>query len=569
MNIEYLSYSEYGFILKSQNSPYNYILNSSVTFDLIRKRSINYKIVNNKNQKSIICIRIPTTFRIDIKQNSETQIEENGNKINCKYLRQRKSDGYYTYYFYAVLSDNISFFSNFYTTWYVTLNDISSASIYLDNYKIYEITEDQTISLNDGSFEFYIIKNNMSQFEISFLQNTELYMIESNVEYIKIKDIQRYNKNSNLFMMDSQKSKGLFHIMFMNEKNSIKNDKTFSLYICDTREYKMTIINDKTKYIQFGFMYNSYINLTKIYISQEDKEIYASYKNSDDYYIFEFEKDSNSNETEITLKFEKKKDLSEFKEVRLFYKAINYDVGTIENDYFECVNSSKKFLIRSNTEKKYINITFNSTANIFLNDSGINGWTKINVTDNKIYYLNIYANKEEPICFNALFTKSGHIEIKKDEKRTFKLFLNYFDYQYFELFFIELKKDKKYNLNIDYGKNFTSSSLTFKKAEIIKNENYEDKEIEFIPEDTKVGLNFRIYKDKRETRISELTIHFYMEKTEEYKVLVQFSRSMAYVCFAITLIIGIYFFYKFSLGEDILDKDLKLKLLALIFFCPC
>lgn len=183
--------------------------------------------------------------------------------------------------------------------------------------------------------------------------------------------------------------------------------------------------------------------------------------------------------------------------------------------------------------------------------------------------MNIYANKEEPICFNALFTKSGHIEIKKDEKRTFKLFLNYFDYQYFELFFIELKKDKKYNLNIDYGKNFTSSSLTFKKAEIIKNENYEDKEIEFIPEDTKVGLNFRIYKDKRETRISELTIHFYMEKTEEYKVLVQFSRSMAYVCFAITLIIGIYFFYKFSLGEDILDKDLKLKLLALIFFCPC
>ena len=101
------------------------------------------------------------------------------------------------------------------------------------------------------------------------------------------------------------------------------------------------------------------------------------------------------------MKFEKKKDLSEFKEVRLFYKAINYDVGTIENDYFECVNSSKKFLIRSNTEKKYINITFNSTANIFLNDSGINRWTKINVTDNKIYYLKIYANKEEPICFDA------------------------------------------------------------------------------------------------------------------------------------------------------------------------
>lgn len=111
--------------------------------------------------------------------------------------------------------------------------------------------------------------------------------------------------------------------------------------------------------------------------------------------------------------------------------------------------------------------------------------------------------------------------------------------------------------------------MTFKKAEIIKNENYEDKEIEFIPEDTKVGLNFRIYKDKKETRISELTIHFYMEKTEEYKVFVQFSRAMAYVCFAITLIVGIYLFNKCSLGEDILDKDLKLKLLALIFFCLC
>ena len=32
-------------------------------------------------------------------------------------------------------------------------------------------------------------------------------------------------------------------------------------------------------------MYNSYINLTKVYISQEDKEIYASYKNSGDYCI--------------------------------------------------------------------------------------------------------------------------------------------------------------------------------------------------------------------------------------------------------------------------------------------
>lgn len=78
-----------------------------------------------------------------------------------------------------------------YTTWNVNLNVISSASIYLDNYKKYEIKEDQIISLNDDSFEFYIIKNNRSQFEfeISFLQNNELYIIESNVKYIKIKDI--------------------------------------------------------------------------------------------------------------------------------------------------------------------------------------------------------------------------------------------------------------------------------------------------------------------------------------------------------------------------------------------
>ena len=72
-------------------------------------------------------------------------------------------------------------------------------------------------------------------------------------------------------------------------------------------------------------------------------------KDNKDYYIFEFEKDSN--ETPVTLKFEKLEEFDGYKNVEFFYKASSGKTYDIENDYFECVDSSKTFLLKSNSEK--------------------------------------------------------------------------------------------------------------------------------------------------------------------------------------------------------------------------
>ena len=248
MLVEYsTTFTEFGFTLKSQSSEYNYILSSSKTIEVLNERSFNLIIENKENEKTIICVKIPTNYRINNKGKDATQMVEDGNKINYKFLREGSTENY-IYYFYAVLVNKISFSSIIYTKWYSTISETTLATIYLNNYKIKEITEDNIITLSKG-FEFYKIKNNtLSHFEISFLKNSKLYLVESNSKYTEIKTIQRYDKNSNLFMLDSENNKGSFIIMFMDEKNSVKEDKEFSMNIYDTRDYNMTIFNEKILY---------------------------------------------------------------------------------------------------------------------------------------------------------------------------------------------------------------------------------------------------------------------------------------------------------------------------------
>ena len=336
MNIEYLSYKEYGFEVQSQEKPFNYLYDTNISFDVVRKRSISFKIKNNKIKKDLICIRMSTSVRIKTKGNEETQMEENGIKIDYKFLSIRRDVEYYYYYFYAVLVDEILFSSIIYSEWYgTTIYCASTATIYLDDHKINELADDQVISLNDGSFKFYIIKNDNPFFEISVLKNSKLYIVKSNSEYIEIKDINKYDQNTNIFMLNSEINKGAFFIKFMDEKNSIEEEQKFNLYICDTRDYNMTIINyNKTEYMQIGFKSNSYINLASISIIDKNQEIKYSYKDDNNYYIFEFKNTLNYDENPITLKFEKLMELSDFKKVELFYKTHFYSPKEEESKAF-------------------------------------------------------------------------------------------------------------------------------------------------------------------------------------------------------------------------------------------
>ena len=326
MNIEYLSYKEYGFEVQSQAKPFNYLYGTEISFDVVRKRSISLKIKNNKKKNELICIRMSTSVRIKTKGNEETQIEENGKKIDYKFLSERRQVDYYDYYFYIILVDEISISSIIYSEWYgTTIYYASTATIRLDDHKINELTDDQAISLNDGSFKFYIIKNDNPFFEISVLKNSKLYIVKSITEYIEIEDINKYDQNTNIFMLNSENNKGAFFIKFMDEKNSMEEEQKFNLYICDTRDYKMTIINhNKTEYMQIGFKSNYYINLASIYIIIKNQEIKYSYKDENDYYIFEFKNALNYDENPIILKFKKLKELSDFAKVELFYKTHFY-----------------------------------------------------------------------------------------------------------------------------------------------------------------------------------------------------------------------------------------------------
>ena len=63
-------------------------------------------------------------------------MEENGIKIDYKFLSIRRDVEYYDYYFYAVLVDEILFSSIIYSEWYgTTIYYASTATIYLDDIK--------------------------------------------------------------------------------------------------------------------------------------------------------------------------------------------------------------------------------------------------------------------------------------------------------------------------------------------------------------------------------------------------------------------------------------------------
>ena len=73
MLVEYsTTFTEFGFTLKSQSSEYNYILSSSKTIEVLNERSFNLIIENKENEKTIICVKIPTDYRINNKGKDDT-----------------------------------------------------------------------------------------------------------------------------------------------------------------------------------------------------------------------------------------------------------------------------------------------------------------------------------------------------------------------------------------------------------------------------------------------------------------------------------------------------------------
>lgn len=90
----------------------------------------------------------------------------------------------------------------------------------------------------------------------------------------------------------------------------------------------------------------------------------------------------------------------------------------IEDDYFECVQTSKEYVLKPNNKKKYAFIASNSTD---INEINIDGneipQRMINFTE--MYSLNINPKVDEPICFYILYSEKDIIQIQLKKKYNF------------------------------------------------------------------------------------------------------------------------------------------------------
>lgn len=216
----------------------------------------------------------------------------------------------------------------------------------------------------------------------------------------------------------------------------------------------------------------------------------------------------------------------------------------IDKDTCQCLNTAKSYIIKPNSQKKYIFLLCNSTEEVFLEgktlkelDSLLNFFLI-----NKDNQLDINAKTNNKICFELKYqTNKDEFEMKSNQKITFNLVeSNYF------VFSFVVKKYKKATIKINTEKNNIECDYYY-----LDNKKYSFKnEITVYPEKEKISLDLPIYI-KSYKILDKLTISFYQEEDKEeekanneknYDGLIKFATYCAYTCFAIILLPIVFIF---------------------------
>lgn len=229
----------------------------------------------------------------------------------------------------------------------------------------------------------------------------------------------------------------------------------------------------------------------------------------------------------------------------------NNEANIIDKDIFQCLSTIKSYIIKPNSQKKYIFLLSNSTEEVFLEDKTLKeldsdlNFFKID-KDNK---LDIYAKSNYKICLELKYqTLSDEFEMKSNQKLTFNLV----DANYF-IFRLIVKKYKKVTIQINTEKNNIKCDNYY-----LDNAKYIFKnEITTYPSKEKLILELPIYL-KNYKILDKLTISLYQEVDEEedetndeknYEGLIQFATYCAYACFGIILL-PIFFIYSFARNDE-------------------
>lgn len=242
--------------------------------------------------------------------------------------------------------------------------------------------------------------------------NSKIYYLKSNEEKTELKSLSIYDKNFNKIYVDTTSSSVCFYIYFLNENFIINDNSTYSLYLFGSRNYEITIKNSKAKYFHVNFKKNKYFNFTKIVLpNQNNLEIKALYLNPNNYYVYQFEKDSN--EMPINIYVEKINSFNNYETIEFEFYAYNEEIKKIDKDYFEYISEEKYFYLMPSSEKKpYLHLKTNNVKNVLVNGKIFDN-ENIIIKENETYYLNVIGQEEKPTYIYLFYTKKENLEVKK------------------------------------------------------------------------------------------------------------------------------------------------------------
>ncbi len=524
-------YGDGGFNIRSSDKEFSLVLTSSLELIVFKKRSFEITLQNDKNSPQLLCVCIPYKFRLAIDSAIFKENNDNFAPIQ-KTVRSSDYQGY-SYYYYMILNSKIIINLSLSTNWYSTISQSTKAKIEIDKSQIKDISSNYVNCVGGGDIGLYTItSNSYSDYELSYSgnSNSKIYYFENNKEKTLLETNKIYSKNKNFIYVDATNSKTCFSIYFLNGKFIIKDTSTYSLVLFKSRYYDITIQNSQAKYFQVKFEKKYYLNITKIELVDQKTEIKALYLNPDEYYVYQFYRASN--EMPIKIYFENTDSISDYKKIEIKFFAFNEDMTIINDDYFECISTEKSFRLMSNSQnKKYLNLKTNTTKYVMLNESQAHEEQQIIMDNNKMYYLNVFGTKDDPICIYGFYSKTEVIELKKNEQIKLKIF-EVFSYE-FNL--VDLDEGREIVLHFESNDKKTSFYLQELKGASRKD--YSDIEnpgnLIIIPDQKKVSIKFKV---KNYDNPDEFTFWYYSEKTSDYKTLLSIAKFFAYVCFAIVVI---------------------------------
>ena len=221
-----------GFKVSNNFEENNNILNSYLSLPFLNERKFNIKIYNKEHTTQLISIKISKSM---IKEIDAVYLEENG----IKFIPIRKSNEKYIFY-YALIKNKL--------TLDITLKDsnekkesIHYADIYLNYETIENISNNATKCLDNENLKFYKIKskdNSKNNYELSIINNSKLYLIESNTKIGQIKSNVTYkNADTGILMLDSFENNGCFSVNFSNENVNEKENNIINNKVKDMKSF--------------------------------------------------------------------------------------------------------------------------------------------------------------------------------------------------------------------------------------------------------------------------------------------------------------------------------------------